>query len=173
MKQIIDTDDIMNIKPISANNKNKAGQLIKEVSDLWGAKLLGNQFYQYVCSTDDDIKELLEGGEYTSCNGNTMYQPGLKTVFVYLFWSRYVYDINYIDTPTGMVSKQREDSNQLSLGHLANLSSNFETMAMNYFSLVEEYILANRSQYPLYKGCKKHTTNLRPSIVGVKNKNIK
>lgn len=173
MKNIIDLEDIKNIKEITFNNRNKAGQIIKEVSDLYGSKLLGLPFYQYICTTNDNLTDLLDGCQYTDCSGNTVSHPGLKTVFVYLFWMRYVYDINYIDTPTGMVSKTRTDSEQLSMGHLKNISSNYETMAMNYFKMVDGYIMANKEMYPLYKGCQKHTTNLHPNIKGVKHKNIR
>ena len=170
---LITIDDIANIKPITANNKNKAGQIILEVQDLWFSKLLGAEFYDYIRSTSDDLSDLMEGCSFSDCSGNTRYQTGLKKVLVYLFWSRYVYDINVTDTPTGMVSKTRTDSEQLSMGYLNNLSSNYETMAMNYFEIVREYIMQNKSQYPLFKECLGHTTNIHPSIKGVKNNNLR
>ena len=170
---LITIEDIGNIKPITPNNKNKAGQIILEVQDLWFSKLLGPQFYDYIRSTNDNLTDLMEGCSFNDCSGNTRYQPGLKKVLVYLFWSRYIYDINYTDTPTGVVTKTRNDSEQLSMGYLNNLSSNYETMAMNYFEQVKEYIMQNKEQYPLFCGCQSHTPNLRPTIKGVKNKNIK
>ena len=170
---LITIEDIGNIKPITPNNKNKAGQIILEVQDLWFSKLLGAEFYDYIRSTQDDLSDLMDGCSFTDCSGNTRYQPGLKKVLVYLFWSRYVYDINFTDTPTGVVTKTRNDSEQLSMGYLNNLSSNYETMAMNYFEQVKEYIMQNKSQYPLFCGCRAHTPNMRPTIKGVKNKNIK
>ena len=170
---LITIDDIANVKPITPNNKNKAGQIILEVQDLWFSKLLGVAFYDYIRSTSDNLDDLMDGCSFSDCHGNTRYQPGLKKVLVYLFWSRYVYDINVVDTPTGMVSKTRTDSEQLSMGHLNNLSSNYETMAMNYFEQVRDYIMQNKSQYPLFKGCLGHTTNIHPSIKGVKNNNLR
>ena len=173
MDNIITIDDIANVKPITPNNKTKAGQLIREVQDLWFSKLLGREFYDWLLNKEaKDVSDLLNGCQFTDCQGNQRNNPGLKKVLVYLFWSRYVYDINVTDTPTGMVAKTRQDSEQLSMGHLNNLSSQYETMAMNYFEGVRAYIMANSSEYPLFKGCKGHTANLRPNIIGVKNQNI-
>ena len=173
MDALISINDIANIKPITPNNKQRAAQIIKEVSDLYGAKLLGASFYDWLMSQElKDVKGLMEGGTYTDCSGNLRTNPGLKTVFVYLFWMRYVYEINFVDTPTGVVAKTRTDSEQLSMGHLNNLSGQYETMAMNYFESVKGYIMANRGQYPLFCGCGPHTANLRPTIKGVKDKNI-
>ena len=166
------------IKVISPNWANAAkvtggvknyDQLASEVETSELVKLLGIGMLQAIQGEpeSESFAPLLEGGEFTNCNGLVIKFKGLKFIIAYLNWSKYVAESFVSDTYGGMVSKKTDESQPLSSGDIKRLQSNAREIAMIEWDLLREYLNINKENYPMWlpNATKKV---YQPKIYGIK-----
>lgn len=118
---ILSFDKMQQIKPCSRNNEMLLKQLIKETEEFKLQKTLGCEIYNKIKESvdnddiSDELQDILEGGLYK--------------FIAYSVYARYIQESMLQDTFTGMVSKQREDSQTASTGQLKNVANEYTNMA--------------------------------------------
>jgi len=103
-------------------------------------------------------KNLLCGGKYESCNGKNRTHLGVKEMFVYYSYARYVIINGYNDTPTGLVTKTNEFSLPVPLKEVQMRSDNYRTMGYTAFKGIQNFICKNKDVFTDFdsrecKGC--------------------
>ena len=151
------TYDIMQVyKPCSNNNKTRIVQLIKEVERLELARAFGMDAYTQMVEEANmeevptEMQEILDGGLYEAIS-----------FFVY---AQYCIESQVADTFTGMVTKNRPDSENVPLGTLKNLQTHNRELA----SLALEQVRCKIEQ----RFCTRQTAtpNKNVQIVGIRRK---
>ena len=150
------------IKPISPNwasyikfigGKTNFEQLEIEVEEKEFKILLGLAFSQDIQnnpSTTDNLI-LLDGGTYTNLNNDLIYFKGLRYILAYMIYSSYIIESGISDTFTGMVKKNREEAESLSLGEKKILQQNVRQIALQEFEIIKDFLCLNKSKYPLWR----------------------
>jgi hypothetical protein len=157
------------IKPISPNwataSKNQTGvtnyeQLAAEVEESKLRKLVGNALLQDLQTNPTAAANitLLNGSTFTGCDGEAITFKGLRFVLAYLNWHSYVSQSFVSDTFTGLVQKNRTESERITSGDIKRLQVDAEDIAMVQWQLCESFLNQNKSTYPKWKG----ETNARP-----------
>lgn len=127
---ILSYDKMNSVKRISENNKPFVMQLIKEVEFSKIRPLIGKEIYDKILSEiqtpDAELTQILENGLY-QC-------------ITYMTYARYIQESMLVDTFTGMVVKEREDSRTASVGQLKNVANEYSQMALNYYDEVKDLI---------------------------------
>jgi len=151
------TYDIMQVyKPCSNNNRARIVQLIKEVERLELARAFGMDAYTQMVEEANmeerptEMQEILDGGLYEAIS-----------FFVY---AQYCIESQVADTFTGMVTKNRPDSENVPLGTLKNLQTHNRELA----SLALEQVRCKIEQ----RFCTRQTAtpNKNVQIVGIRRK---
>lgn len=157
------------IKPISANNQSKYAQIaaeveVKELRDLLGVGLL--QDVQTNPTSAENVI-LLDGGSYENCNGQTITFKGLRFVIAYLNYAKYAGSGFITDTFTGIVQKNRPESQLISEGTMKRLINENREIALQEWELIKEFLDLNYETYTLWSSLysKKPFT---PRIYGIK-----
>ena len=134
MGKIITTVKLCEIKPVSQNNIPLLNQLIVETEEVKIRQLLGCEVYEKITeeislnNISSDLQHILD--------------QGLYHCITYMVYARYVQESMLVDTFTGMVTKNRPDSQVASSGAIKNVANEYSNMAMFYFNLVKDDILA-------------------------------
>ena len=140
------------IKKISSNNAARYEQIAQEIEDSELAKLLGFPLL-YDLQTNAATganKALLEGAEFKNCQGQTIKHKGLYFVIANLNYAKYCKEVGFEDTFTGLVKKNRQESESITDGELRRIVEGAQSIAMTQFEIVKEYLNANKSIYPLW-----------------------
>ena len=134
MGKIITTIKLCEIKPVSQNNIPLLNQLITETEEVKIRQLLGCQIYDAITDeiSSNSISEQLQH----------ILDQGLYHCITYMVYARYVQESMLVDTFTGMVTKNRPDSQAASNGAIKNVANQYSDMAMFYFNLVKDDIFA-------------------------------
>lgn len=130
---ILSYNKLQSIKPCSQNNKALIEQLIKETETFKIQKLLGTCVYNKIV---DEIKSGNISEELQSILDN-----GLYSCIAYAVYARYIQESMLVDTFTGMVTKNRQDSQTANVGALKNVANEYSDMSMYSFSLVKDAIM--------------------------------
>ncbi len=120
--------DQQRVKPISDNNIDKFTQLQLEVEYNDIVQYLGAEFYQELKRNLANYTDLMNGGTYL-CNGVAYEFAGLKTMFCYLLYARYVRDSYIQDTFNGMVRHTGDNFTPLSANELINQENRYKQIA--------------------------------------------
>jgi hypothetical protein len=140
------------IKKISANNAQKYDEIAREVEEFDLKEILGIALLQDIQAnptTPTNIK-LLTGDIFTDVYGNNVNHKGLNYVIAYLNYARYIGKSFAVDTFSGMVQKNRDDSTQLSEGSLKRLIEDSRKIALSEFSNIKWYLDENATLFPLW-----------------------
>jgi len=143
------------IKPIVLNWANQKKvvdgltnyeQLASEVESKELVSLLGYEFLQDLQAnrTEPKNKILLEGGTFD--NGVTF--KGLNFVIAYFNYARFVGVSPFSESFTGVVKKNREESQSLANGEVKRLQTDARDIAMMEWELIKRYL--NCSDYPYW-----------------------
>lgn len=149
------------IKPISKNNDRKYEGIALEVENSKLRELIGAAFLYDIQKNPENYTNLLEGVEFTDCNGNAVQHRGLKYVLAYLNYASYVTKSFIQDTYTGLKQKNIPESEAVSDGTIKRLQLDAQNIAMSEWAMVKEYIELNSKDYPLFScssATKKHFT---------------
>lgn len=93
---------------------------------------------------------LICGGTYTDSKGRTHYNMGIKKVWVYYSYARYLLINQFSDTANGIVKKDNDFSMPVPLREVTDFSNKYRAMGREAFESVQDYINANRAEFPLY-----------------------
>lgn len=156
MSTILTYDTMQVYKPCSNNNKARIVQMIKEVERLELARAFGMDAYTQMVEEANmeevptEMQEILDGGLYEAIS-----------FFVY---AQYCIESQVADTFTGMVTKNRPDSENVPLGTLKNLQTHNRELA----SLALEQVRCKIEQ----RFCTRQTAtpNKNVQIVGIRRK---
>lgn len=156
MSTILTYEKMQVYKPCSKNNKLRIVQLIKEVERLELVRAFGMDAYTQMVEEANmeevptEMQEILDGGLYEAIS-----------FFVY---AQYCIESQVEDTFTGMVTKNRTDSENVPLGTLKNLQTHNRELA----SLALEQVRCKIEQ----RFCTRQTAtpNKNVQIVGIRRK---
>lgn len=90
---------------------------------------------------------LINGGNYTSCNGKTKNHLGVKRILVYYSYARYCIINNFNDTPNGAVSKTNDFSIPKSIKELESFSNKYRTMGFESYKKTLDFICHNKEVF--------------------------
>ena len=149
--------------------KTNYDQLAEEVENKELRNLLGVALFQDVQTNPTKAENvvLLNGGSYEDENQNTITFKGLRYVLAYFNWSKYVAESFVSDTFTGMVKKQRNDSESLSSGDIKRLQVDAREIALQEWELIRNFLNENESDYPLWN-CDIKRKTFTPRFTGIK-----
>lgn len=164
------------IKKISPNwaaaTKSTGGvtnyeQLAQEVQDFYLGDFLGNGFAYDVILTPANYVALLDGVTFEDYLGNTVNHLGLRYCIAYWNYANYVQDSMFEDTFTGMVQKNRQETESLSSGNITRLQTNARNIAEKAFNNIKMYLDINSVDYPLWV-CAKSRKPYQPNMINVR-----
>lgn len=87
---------------------------------------------------------LIEGGNYTTCNGKEATQQGVKKVLVYYSYSRYKILSGDNDTAYGTVTKTNEFSIPKTQKELEQIADRYRNMGLISFENTIKFLCANK-----------------------------
>ena len=138
---------------------NKLNIAINEASDFDMDGLLCG-FWQDVLDNweSPEYLDLINGGEYESCNGRMRKFPGLKKVWAYYAYARYVVLNEFNDTPNGNVSKTNNFSIPKTDKAIQSFSDKYRDLAKITYEKVMGYLCKNTETFENFnsydcKGC--------------------
>ena len=97
-------------------------------------------------SEDSEWKTLIDGGEYQGCKGLRTHQ-GIKRIWAYYAYARYIMINGFNDTPSGMVAKTNQFSIPTPLKELQAYSDKYRNMAKVLFEKTNAYLCLNSSYF--------------------------
>lgn len=146
---------------------NKLNIAIQESSDFDMEGILCD-FWQDVLDNWEEVQwqDLINGGEYESCNGRMRKFAGLKRVWVYYAYARYVVLNEFNDTPNGNVSKTNNFSIPKSDKAIQAFSDKYREMAKTTYDRTMGYLCKNTEIFINFndydcKGCGCGSDNCR------------
>ena len=156
-------------KPISqnwANHTKISGgytnfeQLQAEVENTDLKKLIGPAFLYAIQQTPTDVNyvKLLDGIDFEDCDGNTIEFKGIRYQLAFINYSRYVGKSDQADTFTGMVRQNRSETSPLSEGAIKRERHDAESIAMQDFEIMKQYLNDNTDVYTLW--CAENTKKI-------------
>lgn len=94
--------------------------------------------------TNEDEKwvNLIDGGDYSGCNG-TRKHAGIKRIWAYYSYSRYIMINGFNDTPSGLVSKTNQFSIPTPLKELQAYSDKYRNMGLALYKKTNGYLCLN------------------------------
>lgn len=155
------------IKAISSNNKDIFATINNETENYDIRKLIGVKFLQDIQTNKTDYSDLLIGVSFEDSDGETLIHRGLNFVIAYFNYSRYVGVSDVSDTFTGMVTKNRAESQSLSEGRIKRIQEESRSIALEEWELIKKYLDINYADYPLWNSTLTKKP-FRPKIFGVK-----
>ena len=140
------------IKPISENNEQKWAQMADEVQTVKLKELMGPDFYQDVTQNPTGTwnAKLINGDTYTK-NAITYEFKGLKYVLSYLFYARYIMEINAQDTFSGLMEADNDNARHVSFAQKKNMSGEMRGIAEDHWKDCQDFVCANSSEFPYAK----------------------
>jgi hypothetical protein len=140
---LISEVDLMQITSISDNaDVNAIRPFIYNSQMKYIRELVGSAMY------DDMLLDKSTGGtKYEFLNQN-------YTLFVlgYYAWYDYAPFAHYKFQKKGIVKQTSDDSTSVDLEELSLVLKRIESNAVYYYNLMREYLEANKTLYPLYRG---------------------
>lgn len=96
---------------------------------------------------------LINGGSYLGCNEKTRTMLGIKRMFIYFAYARYIMLNGWNDTPSGSVQKTNQWSIPKPLKELESFSDKYRTFGYKTWKQVENYLCLNRDLFPSFDPC--------------------
>ena len=98
-------------------------------------------------SMEEPWSTLIGGGTFEDCKGKQKTQLGLKRVFIYYAYARYLVLNSYNDTPNGSVTKTNDFSIPKPLKEVEQFADKYRTMGYRTWKAVERYMCLNRDLF--------------------------
>lgn len=150
MDEILSFEHQQAVKPCSINNVEEWTQFRNEVVRSELRRLLGPVMAANITATPEKFTSLLEGDTLEYC-GREITHAGLRFVFAYMVYARYVTEQHLKDTFTGIVKKSRSEAESAGDGELRRLERGALQIANDEFALIDQYLCQNADTYPHYK----------------------
>lgn len=126
-------------KPITSLQEPRFKQLQVEVEANDIKQYLGFEFYHELIRNTSTYVTLLDGGTYT-LSGVSYTFRGLKCMFAYLLYSRYVRESYIADTFSGLVQHNGDTFNRISSGELKDLENRYKEIAGSIWEETYRYL---------------------------------
>ena len=124
---------------------------IKESRDFDLLNLFCNEFWDLALENYDSIDDLWInvwcGGNYTSLCGKKERHFGLKRIWVYYAYSRYIILNSYNDTATGIKQKTNDFSIPTPLKELQAYENKYRNMGFETFELTKKYLCSVKDSF--------------------------
>lgn len=117
---------------------------VNDVLEKWNLKEEDEKFDKY--------QKLICGGSYQH-DGRTFLNMGLKQVWIYYSYARYLLINQFNDTANGMVTKQNEWSLPTPLKEVTDFSNKYRAMGKEAFESVQRYLCAKQIEFPKFDSC--------------------
>lgn len=142
-------DDQQDIKPISQNNEQKWEQMATEVQFVKLKEMMGDDFYHDVISNPTSTwnQKLIDGATYT-VDGVDYTFAGLKYVLAFLFYQRYVMEIDAQDTFIGHMINDNVNASHVSFGQKKNIAMEMKRIADEHWKDCKQFVCENSDEFP-------------------------
>ena len=152
MDHLITVEEVRALgRPISPQtDKEKLQSYIYETERLSIKPVIGDRLFSRILEkiqpdkeklpTDDPVKILLDGGEYTDAQGQFHMFSGLRMAMSYYVYAQYVMDGDLQLTRAGVVVKDGAYSSHVSSKERSDSYNNALTIAKGFMSEVKDYI---------------------------------
>lgn len=151
MEHLITIEELRRLgRPISKQiDDEKLLSYIYETERLSIKPVLGDKLFSDVLAAaskweqediEEDMKKLLEGGEYTDCNGQYHIFSGLRMAMSYFVYAQYVMDGDFQLTRAGVVMKNSEYSSHVSSKERSDCYNNALAAAQGFLKETMEYV---------------------------------
>ena len=176
MAQLLSLSQQQAIKRISPNwaiaqkepdGNTNYNQLAIEVQEYYLPQLLGRAFAYDIMENDESYTTLLDGGEFTDCEGNLSYFKGLRYCLAYYNYAKFVNDSRMEDTFSGMVYKNRNESTAIQASDVTRLQQEARNIAELEMEQLKVFLELNSSDYPLWN-CTAKRKPYQPKIINVR-----
>lgn len=147
--------DQQTIRPIDEHNQEQFDQMQNEVELLDLNNLLGFEFYQELKRNTSEYEDLINGGTYTYNDFEYSFN-GLKYVCAFLLYSRYIRQSSIVDTFSGFVNHDIDNTRRLSSADILNLENRYKDIANNEWESCQHYL---KSLEPVSQNLKNNSTN--------------
>lgn len=98
-------------------------------------------------------QQIICGGTYTDCGGRLKQNLGLKRVWIYYSYARYLLVNQFNDTANGTVRKQNDFSSFTDMKDIRALSDKYRNMGKEAFESLHGFLCANKNSYPKFDDC--------------------
>ena len=130
---ILTVQKMQQIKPCSKNNTTRLEQIIRETEFSDFQRLVGTDVYNRLVTDTADPTEI-------PVTLQSILDDGLYAVIAYQVYAQYIQEISVIDTFSGMVQKQRDDSVTVPQGMIKNLVIKNRQIAEQYYDRVRDRV---------------------------------
>lgn len=100
-----------------------------------------------------EYSTLVNGGAYTDKLGKEQYNLGIKRLWVYYAYARYILINGYNDTANGIVKKEQNFSLPTPLKELTDYSNKYRNMGKKAYAGILNYLNDNVNSFPLFRDC--------------------
>lgn len=87
--------------------------------------------------------QLIYGGSFDMCSG-TGYQVGVKKIWAYYAYARYIILNSFNDTPNGLVSKTNDFSLPKPLKEIELMADKYRSMGYESFKMLNDFLCQNK-----------------------------
>lgn len=98
-------------------------------------------------------RDLIEGSTYRDCSGRLKRHLGIKKLWIYYAYAKYLIINAHNDSPNGLVTKQNDWSMPVPLKELNELSAKYRNMAKETLENVREYLCLNKEIFTNFDDC--------------------
>lgn len=98
-------------------------------------------------------QQIICGGTYADCGGRLQQNLGLKRVWIYYAYARYLLVNQFNDTANGTVRKQNDFSSFTDMKDIRALSDKYRNMGKEAFESLQGFLCANKTSYPKFDDC--------------------
>lgn len=132
-------------------DSKKVETYIRESENIDIKSALGDALFLAIKNNPEKYADLLNGGTYKDCGGNTATFVGLKTALAYYTYARVVKNGDGNVTRFGFMNKDSEYSNKSDVREKTMAYNEAFSIADTYLKECLNYIVANRDKYPEYR----------------------
>ena len=101
---------------------------------------------------DQNYKNLIYGSTYLS-NGKTKKHLGIKKLWTYYAYAKYVVINAHNDSPNGLTTKQNDWSMPVPLKEINSISARYSNMAKETLLNIKEYLCLNKEKFSKFDDC--------------------
>lgn len=101
---------------------------------------------------EQNYKNLIYGSTYLS-NGKTKKHLGIKKLWTYYAYAKYVVINAHNDSPNGLTTKQNDWSMPVPLKEINSISARYSNMAKETLVNIKEYLCLNKEKFSKFDDC--------------------
>ena len=101
---------------------------------------------------EQNYKDLIYGSTYLS-NGKTKKHLGIKKLWTYYAYAKYVIINAHNDSPNGLTTKQNDWSMPVPLKEINTISARYSNMAKETIANIKEYLCLNKEKFSKFDDC--------------------